>query len=384
MQADPAIPNEPRSTREDLLELLTDGIPLIDVRAPIEFVKGTFPSAVNLPLMTDEERHLVGIRYKEAGQEKAIQLGAELVDASARTECVNTWKAYAEAHPDGALYCFRGGLRSRIAQAWLAEAGVDWPLIKGGYKALRTFALSSLERLSDKLPFVLVGGRTGSGKTELLLRVSRHIDLEGLANHRGSSFGGMVSEQPTPINFENALAIDMLRLELAGGLAPVWLEDEARLIGRLCLPESLREAMLQAPVVILETPLEQRVVNCTQDYVIDLLARYQLRLGEEKGFDAYTAHHHHSLDRIRKRLGGQGHTAASALLTQALQAHRDHADTGAYSPFIELLLTDYYDPMYDYQMRTKDREVLLTGDAEVLLGFTTEHHEEHRRADTRS
>ncbi len=363
------VPGEPLGTREDYRSLLTGEVPLIDVRAPVEFARGAFPAAVNLPLLSDEERRLVGIRYKQAGQEEAIRLGAALLDTPARAERVQAWKAFALQHPGGALCCFRGGLRSRIAQAWLAESGIEWPLVSGGYKALRSFSLVALERLATQMPLVLVGGRTGSGKTDLLVRLARHVDLEGRANHRGSSFGGMASDQPTPIEFENLIVIDFLRLEDAGGLAPVWLEDEARLIGRICLPEPLREAMLRAPAVILETRMDERVVNCTHDYVVDLLARYQSKLGDEPGFEAFASHHRQSLDRIQKRFGGQRHTSALALLDQALSVHRDHADTTGYSDFIELLLTEYYDPMYDYQMRSKDRQTLVTGDAKTLFEF---------------
>lgn len=365
-------PAVPRDTRDDYAALLIEGVPLIDVRAPVEFAKGAFPSSVNLPLMSDEERHRVGIRYKEAGQNEAIALGTELVDGVPRVERTQAWRDYAEAHQGGALYCFRGGLRSRISQGWLSEAGIEWPLVTGGYKALRSFVLDSLERLCRDLPLVLIGGRTGTGKTELLLKLDRQVDLEGRANHRGSSFGGMGNDQPTPINFENNIAIDLLRLEHRGGLEPVWMEDEARLIGRLCVPDPLREAMLRAPAVILETPMELRVATCTRDYVTDLLGRYQQNLGEQAGFDAFADHHRGSLDRIRKRFGGARHKAASVLLERALQVHRLHADVSGYAPFIEMLLAHYYDPMYDYQMTSKDRTMLIAGDADTLLAFAAE------------
>lgn len=371
--ADDQVPRKPLSTREDYRSLLTGEVALIDVRAPLEFEKGAFAAATNLPLLSDEERHLVGIRYKEAGQDEAIELGAALLGATVRAERVQAWKAFASVNPNGALYCFRGGLRSRITQAWLAAAGVEWPLVTGGYKALRSFSLESLDRLSQNLPLALVAGRTGSGKTDLLLRLERHVDLEGRANHRGSSFGGMASDQPTPVNFENAIAIDFLRLEDSCALAPVWLEDEAKLIGRICLPQSLRKAMLRAPAVILETPLDERISNCTRDYVVDLLARYQSTMGEQKGFDAFASHHRRSLDRIKKRFGGERHSQALELLDKALDAHREHADTSAYGDFIELLLTDYYDPMYDYQLLSKERSTLATGDAETLLAFANDY-----------
>jgi len=161
--ADDQVPRKPLSTREDYRSLLTGEVALIDVRAPLEFEKGAFAAATNLPLLSDEERHLVGIRYKEAGQDEAIELGAALLDATVRAERVQAWKAFASVNPNGALYCFRGGLRSRITQAWLAAAGVEWPLVTGGYKALRSFSLESLDRLSQNLPLALGNASCTSG-----------------------------------------------------------------------------------------------------------------------------------------------------------------------------------------------------------------------------
>lgn len=363
------VPSRPRETRDDLTALLIAGTPLIDVRAPVEFARGAFPSAVNLPLMNDDERHRVGVRYKEAGQDSAIELGAQLLDGEPRDNRVQAWHRYASKQVEGALYCFRGGLRSRIAQAWLYEAGIDWPLVTGGYKALRQCCIDALDKLPQTLPLVILSGRTGTGKTDLLLKITRHIDLEGRAHHRGSSFGSTAIVQPAPIDFENSVAIDLMRLQSFSATAPVWVEDEAKLIGRICLPDPLRQAMLAASAVVLETPLAERVNNCTRDYVVDLLGRHQKILGETEGFDAYAKHHRDSLYRIRKRFGGQRYSMAKELLDQALEQHRLHDDVSAYATFIELLLTEYYDPMYDYQLANKNRKVLLSGDAETLLQF---------------
>ena len=135
---------------DDFRALFLDGRALLDVRAPVEFAKGAFPGAVNVPLLTDAERHEVGVRYKRRGQDAAIALGAELVDERERSDRVARWQAFAEAHPDGALYCFRGGLRSRITRHWLAEAGVELPLVTGGYKAMRAFLIAELARLCGR------------------------------------------------------------------------------------------------------------------------------------------------------------------------------------------------------------------------------------------
>ncbi len=338
----------------------------MDVRAPVEFKKGAFPGSVNLPLMSDEERHLVGIRYKQSGQESAIALGAELVTPNIQAQRVQQWTTFINAHPGARLYCFRGGLRSRITQHWLAEAGVEVPLIEGGYKALRTFLVNELTRLCATLSFTLIGGRTGNGKTLLLNALGSTVDLEHLANHRGSSFGNMPDAQPTPIDFENALAIALMQREEQGS-ATVFLEDEARLIGRICIPEMLRDAMYRAPIYILECEMPERIKNCFDDYVTDLLKLYQRQLGEQAGFDAYAAHHRDSLARIQKRFGGQNYQQALGLLDEALARHGQHNDTTLYSPFIEMLLRDYYDPMYDYQLSQKATRIVFKGTHQQIL-----------------
>ncbi len=296
------VPQQPGRTIDDYRALFLSDTPLLDVRAPVEFSKGAFPTSVNHPLMTDDERHLIGIRYKHAGQENAIRLGADLITPELRHQRVAAWAQFAAQNPAGALYCFRGGLRSRISQQWLVEEGIDLPLVSGGYKALRTFLMQTLTELCDSLNFFLVGGRTGNGKTLLIKRLGNTVDLEGLANHRGSSFGGMAVEQPSNIDFENATTIELMKLEEAGSQR-IFLEDEARLIGRVCLPDTLRMAMQRAPIVILECDMQQRIINCFDDYVPDLLARYQTMHGNEAGFNAYAEHHRNSLSRIRKRFG---------------------------------------------------------------------------------
>ena len=360
------IPDKPADAVTDFRELFLGGCALLDVRAPVEFEKGAFPSAVNLPLMSDDERHQVGICYKEHGQQQAIELGASLVTPELQAARVSRWKAFVEANPDAHLYCFRGGLRSRISQQWLADAGVRIPLVQGGYKALRSFLISELERLSQALSYTLIGGRTGNGKTLLIEKLGSTVDLEGLAHHRGSSFGNMPEQQPRNIDFENALSIELMHLE-RNGQQRVFVEDEARLIGRVCIPDSFRAVMQAAPLFILECELEQRTTNCFDDYVTDLLLRYEILHGTDAGFDVYAEHHRNSLSRIQKRFGLENYSRALDLLNTALQAHKDHGDTTHYRPFIQMLLTDYYDPMYDYQIAQKASRIVFKGSADEIV-----------------
>lgn len=347
-------------------ELFVSNSPLIDVRAPIEFVKGAFPGAVNLPLLNDEERHLVGVRYKELGQDSAIELGAELVNEELKATRVHQWLQYVKENPGCALYCFRGGLRSRISQQWLLEQGVEIPLVRGGYKAMRRYLIDNLSRFCQTFSFKIIGGRTGNGKTNVLRRFRQSIDLEELARHRGSSFGSLIQKQPSNIDFENALAIEFLKLENIGS-STVILEDEARLIGRVCLPDSLRAAMQESPLFILECDMETRINNCFDDYVTRLLKLYVDSLGEEAGFAAYSQHHKDSLERIRKRLGEDNYSEAMTMLERSLSLHQLHGDTSTYREVIQLLLQQYYDPMYDYQLKQKQHRIAYSGTEDQLL-----------------
>ena len=241
-----------RGDIQDYRQLFLSDVPLMDVRAPIEFSKGAFPAAINLPVLNDRERELVGTCYKENGQDAAIALGHSLLTEDIKAQRVQAWGDFAKANPEGYLYCFRGGLRSRSTQQALKDAGINYPLVLGGYKAMRRFLIDELEINASTLPYCVVAGPTGSGKTELILDLKGAVDLEGLANHRGSSFGKLPGGQPSQIDFENRLSIVLLRHRAQSTpMAPVYVEDEGRLIGRCALPEILKTRMSESPVVIL-------------------------------------------------------------------------------------------------------------------------------------
>ena len=361
-----------RPDTDDYLNLFLNEVPLMDVRAPIEFSKGSFPSAENAPLMNDDERHRVGICYKEKGQDKAIELGHQLVAGDIKAQRIEAWKRFAAQHPQGYLFCFRGGLRSRLTQEWIREAGIDYPLVKGGYKALRRFLIDSLEDIVASADFRILSGRTGTGKTRVLHQLPNPVDLEGMANHRGSSFGRRVSPQPSQIDFENRLAVAMLKAHHKVG-GPMYLEDESRLIGRCCLPESLREKMAQAPLLILERPMPERIAIIRADYVEQMLADYRARDGEEAGWLNFRDYLLSALDRIRKRLGGVRHQHLRTLMEQALDQQEKTGSTSGHDAWIESLLGDYYDPMYDYQLSHKQGRILVKGDPESVIGYAQSH-----------
>lgn len=354
-----------RPDTDDYRRLFLDGVSLLDTRAPTEFARGSFPGAVNLPLMTDEERARVGTCYKREGQAAAIALGHSLVQGTVKADRVARWVDFARSHPDGYLYCFRGGLRSQIVQQWLLEAGVHYPRVTGGYKAMRQFLLAELERCIAAAEFWLVAGRTGSGKTRVVRALPRSVDLEGLANHRGSTFGALLSPQPSQIDFENRLAVALMQ-RLAFGPEPVVLEDEGRLIGRIALPGSLRERMQDAPLLELDIPLAERVTVVLEDYVIDLGRRYRDRYGDA-GQQLHRERLQSDLARARKRLGGARYQEVSALIDRAFDVQAASAALDGHREWITLLLRDYYDPMYDYQMRQRSGRRLLVGDREEVI-----------------
>ncbi|MFM1892023.1 MAG: tRNA 2-selenouridine synthase [Pseudomonadota bacterium] len=333
----------------DYRRLFLEDTPLLDVRAPVEFADGAFPAASNLPLVDDAERHAIGIAYKEAGQDSAVALGHRLVDGAVRAARIAAWQEYARRHPNAVLYCFRGGMRSLISQQWLAEAGIRMPRVKGGYKALRRFLLEELVTAAREVRPIVVGGRTGVGKTRLLEQIPGALDLERLAWHRGSAFGRHATPQPTQIAFENALAIALLKHRAAGN-PPLVTEDESKHIGARHLPPELYDTLKAAPLLVLEASLEERVENTLSAYIEDSLAEHRALFGRTEGFDHWSEQLLASLDRIRKRLGGARHQELRRLMESAIAQQRRTEDAGLHRGWIAALLAEYYDPMYDYQL----------------------------------
>ncbi|MEQ8859514.1 MAG: tRNA 2-selenouridine(34) synthase MnmH [Pseudomonadales bacterium] len=328
----------------DLERLLAATTPFLDVRAPAEFQRGSVPGAVNLPLLDDEQRHRVGITYKQRGHDAALALGHDLVSGSLRESRERTWREFAEQHPDAWIYCWRGGERSTIVQSWLAAAGVSLPRVPGGFKALRRTCLDVLERAPRERAWIVLGGRTGSGKTELLASLPNAIDLEGLARHRGSAFGAWDTPQPAPVSFENALACAWLQHPASTTLV---VEDESRTIGRLALPEAWHTHMQTVGLALLDVPIAERVSNIEREYVAE-----PLRRGVPA--DTLLARYRDALRRIERRLGGARRQTVEAALERAFAGAEHRA-------WIEPLLTWYYDPMYDHQLSSKRLRIAVQG-----------------------
>ncbi|MFG6176765.1 tRNA 2-selenouridine(34) synthase MnmH [Halomonas sp. THAF12] len=345
------------------LALLREGRTLIDVRAPVEFAHGALPGAINLPLMDDEERHLIGIEYKRRGQQAAIALGEWLVSGGIKTGRVAAWTRLLEAHPDAVVYCFRGGLRSQVAQQWLVEAGITRPRIRGGWKAMRQALCARIDAAAEQ-PLLVVGGLTGCAKTSLITALDQGLDLEGCARHKGSAFGRHPLPAPSQIDFEHAMGRRLL--ELPG---PVVLEDESRHIGSANVPLSFWRAMEVAPRIRVEMPLDWRLAQIHQDYIDDLWEIYRQQFGEWLGWALMRKQLAGALARLKKRLGGARLARLQRLQTLAFREH-ERGNRQAHEAWLAPLLTEYYDPMYRHQLeKHDDQRFLHVGDWDSCLAF---------------
>ncbi len=355
---------------QNIRQLLANETPIIDVRAPIEFNQGAMPNAINLPLMNNEERAAVGTCYKQHGSQKAVELGHQLVKGEIKAHRVAAWREACERFPSGFICCARGGMRSHIVQKWLAEIGIDYPLIEGGYKALRQATIEMTNELVQR-PIILIGGCTGNGKTTLVRSLPEVIDLEGFAHHRGSSFGRTIEAQFAQATFENYLAVDMLK---KSPYHSRWvLEDEGRAIGANGLPESLRIQMATAHLVVVDDPFERRMARLKEEYFDRMTHDFIEAYGEEKGWQEYSDYLHHGLYAIRRRLGAQRAAELTQLLDNALAAQKISANTEVHFSWLSPLLKEYYDPMYRYQLSKKQDKIIYTGSYEEVEQWFANH-----------
>ncbi len=350
--------------RDDYKNIVLSAPTIIDVRAPIEFNKGSLPGAINMPLLSDAHREIIGTVFKEKGQNAAIETGLALIDEPARRAYIKEVKGVCDAHPDAIIMCFRGGKRSQIVQQWLYDfEGVKMPRIRGGFKAMRRFLIDALAPERMEIPLYLIAGHTGAGKTLLLKTLDNAVDLEGLANHRGSSFGGYALPQPTQIDFEHALAYKVLQLVDAG--APyIVAEKEGKLVGKNRVPENFWAWMQTAELVVLKATMEDRIKITFDDYITRDMAEFTRVYGEE-GTVIWHDKRIQSIKNLEKRLGRERMQHALKLFEDAYNS----GDVSQHRQWIEHLLNDYYDPMYDYQCANWVQEVVYEGDADMIRAY---------------
>lgn len=311
---------------ESFLQLSLN-IPVCDVRSPSEYASGHIPGAFNIPIFSDKERESVGIKYKKEGSLAAIKEGLDLAGPQMSLKLAGALELARDKKL--LVHCWRGGMRSE-AMAWLFSlAGLNVSVLDGGYKAYRNFILDTL---SKKRKTIILGGLTGSSKTHILRNLQMQgrqiVDLEGLANHKGSAFGSLGQiAQPSTEYFANILYDVWSRTDPE---VPVWLEDESRNIGTVFMPEAFYVNMQRAPAIILMMDVRTRLPRLVREYTLfpkeDLVA---------------------SVMKISKRLGGDNTKEAIAAI-----------ESDNFAKAIEITLT-YYDKAYLFGLNRKSPENII-------------------------
>lgn len=317
--------SEKKLNISDFLKLAS-AIPIIDVRSPSEFRIGHIPGANNIPLFNDKERETIGIIYKNGGRREAIIKGLQLTGPSMYSKLEVALKL--ATGNKLLVHCWRGGMRSE-AMAWLFSlGGIETEVLDGGYKSYRHHVL---EKLSEKRRYIVLGGLTGSGKTEILnhMKCAGHqvIDLEGIACHKGSAFGSLGQpQQPTTEHFANLLFNE---LEKTDKNKMVWLEDESKNIGTVFMPEQFYLRLRESPVIALIMDVETRMPRLIKEYSVypkeELIS---------------------SINRIAKRLGGDSTKEAIK------EVEKDNV-----SRAIEIAL-NYYDKTYLFGLKKRTEKTI--------------------------
>lgn len=353
-------------------EFFLSGRPSVDVRAPGEYAAGAFPGAENLPLLDDEQRSQVGLAYKNSGQGAAIELGEKLISGRVRDEKILAWRSYFERHPDALIYCLRGGLRSQsVASVLREELRIAAPVFDGGYKAGRRFLLKTLENVPQKESFLIISGRTGTGKTRFLQDLAarvRVVDLEHLAQHRGSAFGKRSGGQPCAGSFENRLALAFLQAHRSTHSGPIVLEDESRMIGALTLPLTLFACAQSSPLVVIDEPLVSRVEFLIQEY---LRVDYDIAAPEDaiRTTSRLRGDLRANLDAITRRLGGARAQRCGELMEEGLRVQGTTGSIAGHAPWVEFLLVEYYDPVYDRHINLQKERIAFRGSKNEAFKF---------------
>ena len=313
---------------EEFLRILEiEKIPLFDARSENEFLHSHIPGAFNLPLLRDEERKQVGTIFKNQGREAAILKGFELVGPRFHQIIKDAEKEVKERHI--LLYCWRGGMRSNILAWLLSVYGFHVTLLSGGYKLYRRWVANTLQTSKT---VVVLGGPTGSGKTALLHQLAdlneQVIDLEHLANHKGSAFGALgLGPQPSNEHFENLLAQQWSRVDCN---RPVWLENESKTIGSCILPPAIYHLIRTSPLIDIKIGDERRYTRIQNEYGI-----FPIHILKN------------TTEKIKKRLGPQHLKQANELLTN-----------GDFRGWLEIVMS-YYDKLYAFGTETRNQKMVV-------------------------
>ncbi len=323
----------------DLLKIesfisLSAKYPVIDVRAPLEFQQGHIPGAINIPLFDDHERKVVGTAYKQVNREAAMYEGLEFAGKKL-VKLAKEGERIAKKNRTLLVHCWRGGMRSKSI-VWLFETiGITCYLLEGGYKSYRSYVR---EVLALPLNLLVIGGRTGSGKTAILHHMRKSgeqvIDLEGLAHHKGSAFGALGEiDQPTTEQFENELCLEILPLDSD---QVTWIEDESRNVGKCVIPVELFSRMRESKIIFLDISRELRARHLVGDY-----AQY-----EQEALRA-------CILKIEKRLGGDRTYEALESIDR-----EDYYQTA-------MITLHYYDKAYMYSLEKNHKQYKILSSVEV-------------------
>ncbi len=351
----------------DYKNLLIQKKSVIDVRASVEFLQGSFPNAVNLPILNDEERALVGTTYKQKGNTEAVKLGHEIVSGENKKQKIQAWLSEIKKNPDILISCFRGGQRSQISQRWISEAGFEVTRFEKGYKDFRTWTIENIKKISLENKFRVLSGTTGSGKTKLLKELKNKypmVDLEGLANHKGSAFGKELTPQPSQADFENRLLQDIL-IEQNWSQKNILFEDESRMIGSRHLSEEFFSQLRSGSVILMDIPIERRIDNIFYDYVTNTnIVRGTIDEAHVQ-FEKYIE----NTNKITKRLGG---LRASEIISDLKSAQTDFVQNKGLDKnkiWIEKLLVWYYDPLYLGSLEIRKPAVEFQGNEAAITSY---------------
>lgn len=315
--------------KETLIELdqflkLRGSIPILDSRSEGEFVQGHIPGATNLPILNNEERKIVGTIYKQQGNQEAIIKGFELVGPRFHAIIQDALILF----PDKKImtYCWRGGMRSEIMSWLLSMAGFEILRLRGGYKTYRTL---TYEIVRAQRNFIVLGGKTGVGKTVLLHELKKMgeyvIDLEDLAKHKGSSFGGIGQPpQPSIEQFENLLAEELIKIPFS---EKIWVENESRRIGKVNMADELYANIIASPLIEISKSESERINHIAEEYAV---------LPQNELLEAVI--------RLQKKLGGK----------RTSEAMEDIIENRHPSWIANMLV--YYDKTYGYELDSHKRE----------------------------
>ncbi len=296
---------------------------IIDVRSPSEFAEDHIPGAINLPVLDNAERAEVGTIYKQVSTFKARKVGAALVSRNISHHLEGHF-AHKDKDYQPLIYCWRGGQRSGSLATVLVQIGWRVTLLQGGYKTYRTHVRQQLQTLPERFTYQILAGSTGTGKTHVLNRLAQQgaqvLDLEGLAQHRGSLLGALwETAQPTQKYFESLLLEQFQQFDAKES---VWVEAESNKIGQVYIPQTLWQKMQQAEGIELQMPLDKRIEHLLDEYP-HLVTHPEVLKAK--------------LQQLKSRYG-----------KQQLEEWNHLIDTQQWEKFVGMLLEQHYDPSYTH------------------------------------